>query len=275
MATMHPIALITGASSGIGEALAHVFAARGHDVVLASRNEARLNAVADNIAATRQSRPLVLPTDLNRMDAGARLGHELITRGLEPAFVVNNAGFGLRGRADQIDRAEQLTMVDVNVRALTDLSLRWVDSLRRHGGGLLNVASVAGFYPGPRMAVYFATKAYVVSFTQALHQELGPLGVRVTALCPGPVPTGFQERAGIDESHAPKTFTVPAETVALEGYEGLMAGKRLVVPGMPNRMAALLSGILPKKLLLRVVNDRNRRRRRVEEASWPRPQKNR
>ena len=112
-------------------------------------------------------------------------------------IVVNNAGFGLHGQAAELDRAEQLAMLDLNVRALTDLSLRWIDGIVKHKGGILNVASVAGFLPGPGMAVYYASKSYVLSFTEALARELAPQGVRVTALCPGPVQTEFQKRAGI------------------------------------------------------------------------------
>jgi uncharacterized protein len=268
-----PVALITGASSGIGEALAHVFAAHGHQLVLVARNETMLKRVADSIAAGGKSRPAVVSADLSRMDAGARLGHELATRGLEPAFVVNNAGFGLGGQAETLDRAEQLSMIDLNVRTLTDFSLRWIDSARRHGGGILNVASVAGFFPGPGMAVYYATKAYVVSFTQALHHELAGSGVRVTALCPPYVPTNFQARAGIDGSTAPKAFTEDAQTVAREGYEGLMAGKRLVMPGTPNKLAVWVSGMAPAALVLRAIGRHNMRRKPGANPSWPRPGK--
>ena len=133
----------------------------------------------------------------------AMIADELRTRGLEPNFVVNNAGFGLVGAAAELDRAEQLAMIDLNARALTDLSLRFIDSLARHRGGILNVASVASFLPGPGLAVYYATKAYVLSFSEALHHELKPKGMRVTALCPGPVATEFQTRAGMPEGLFP------------------------------------------------------------------------
>ena len=120
-----------------------------------------------------------------------RIAKELATRSLEPAIVVNNAGFGLRGEAAVLDRREQLEIIDLNVRSLTDLSLRFVASLRRHDGGVVNVASTAASFPGPRMAVYFASKAYVLSLSEALHRELSPHGVKVTCVCPGPVPTEF------------------------------------------------------------------------------------
>ena len=269
MTKLHPIALITGGSSGIGEALAHLFAGQGHDVVLASRNEAMLNTVADAIATTGRQRPLVLPIDLARSDSGVALGHELATRGLEPAFVVNNAGFGLGGQAESLDRGEQLAMIDLNVRALTDLSLRWTESIRRHGGGILNVASVAGFFPGPGMAVYFATKAYVLSFTEALHHELARTGIRVTALCPGPVQTRFLERAGLGEARLPQAFNVSAEAVALAGFNGLMAGKRVVVPGTANRLATFMAGLVPHRVTLASISAKNNGRLRKDQMPSP------
>ena len=157
------------------------------------------------------------------------------------AIVVNNAGFGLHGAAAELDRAEQLAMIDLNVRALTDLSLRWIDGIARHKGGILNVASVAGFLPGPGMAVYYASKAYVLSFTEALSRELEPLGVRVTALCPGPVPTEFQARAGVDRTAAVRACSAQtAEQVAEAGYDGFMAGKPAGGAGLRQQDRELL-----------------------------------
>jgi short-subunit dehydrogenase len=174
--------------------------------------------------------------------------------GLEPQYVVNNAGFGLLGPAASLDRAEQLAMIDLNVRVLTDLSLRFVESLKQQRGGILNVASVAAFMPGPGMALYFATKAYVLSFGEALHHELKPLGVRVTTLCPGPVETEFQARAGMTERQFPRMLFRSAERVAQEGYDGLMRGRRVVVPGTDNKVAALLPRLVPRRLLLSAVH---------------------
>ena len=196
MSGLKPVTLITGASAGIGAALADEFADRGHDLVLVARREPPLGALADAIEKRGHSRPHVLAIDLALPDAGSRLGATLREAGLEPQFVVNNAGFGLLGPAAALDRAEQLSMIDLNVRVLTELSLRFTDSLERHRGGILNVASIAGFMPGPGMAVYHATKAYVLSFSEALHRELAPRGVRVTALCPGPVERSEERRVG-------------------------------------------------------------------------------
>ena len=175
--------------------------------------------------------------------------------------MVNNAGFGLVGLAAELDISEQREMIDVNVSALTDLSLRFTASLERHKGGILNVASVAGFMPGPRSAVYYATKAYVLSFTEALHQELKPRGIRVTALCPGPVPTEFQARAGVPGASGPGSLTLSAEQVAKQGYRGFMQGHRIVVPGSGNRLVTVLSRLVPRRYLLDVMDRRQMRRK--------------
>jgi short-subunit dehydrogenase len=256
MSPMQPVCLITGASAGIGAALAWQFAEAGHALVLTARREAQLAALADEIAAAGHARPLVIAADLATPAGPARLAAALAERGLEPAIVVNNAGFGLLGEAAEVDRARQLAMIDLNVRALTDLTLRWLDSVRRHRGGILNVASVAGFLPGHGMAVYHATKAYVISFTEALHAELKSEGVRVCALCPGPVETEFFGRAGMPHDYFPDYMTRSAERVAREGYEGFMAGHRVVVPGKPNRIMTLLPRLLPRALMLALTERR-------------------
>jgi len=270
MPLFKPVTVITGASSGIGAALARVFAEHGHEVALVARREAQLAALADEIAATGRSRPRVVPVDLARADAPSRISHELISHGLEPAIVVNNAGFGLLGVATELDRAEQLAMIDLNARTLTDLSLRWIDSVTRHRGGILNVASLAGFIPGgPNMAVYFATKAYALSFSEALHSELKPKGVRVTVLAPGPVPTEFQGRAGI-RPRKRDLLTVSPERAAREGYAGFARGRRVVVPGLGNKFVAFLPRIMPRSLILSVIHASQSRRAKPKEAGWPR-----
>jgi short-subunit dehydrogenase len=270
MSTFRPIALVTGASSGIGAELARVFAQHGHEVVMVARNEAQLSTLADGIGAAGHPRPHVLALDLGRLDAGARVGHELAARGMEPAFVVNNAGFGLAGAAAELDRDEQLAMVDLNVRSLTELSLRWLESLIRHHGGLLNVASVAGFFPGPTMAVYYASKAYVLSFTEALSRELEPKGVRVTALCPGPVATAFQQRAGLASNETPPLLGQSAAKVARDGYAGLMAGRRVVIPGIGNKLVAAVPRLMPRGTMLKLVHAHQRGRRKAASGpQWP------
>jgi uncharacterized protein len=250
---MKPVALITGASSGIGVELARVFAAHGHELVLVARREDRLSALADAIAASGFSRPSVLALDLGGRAAVAALAAELSARGLEPAAVVNNAGFGLSGDAAKLSRDEQLAMIDLNVRALTELSLAFVDSLERHRGGILNVASVAAFLPGPGMAVYYASKAYVLSFSEALHRELAGRGIRVTALCPGPVETEFQMRSGMQLPAAAKIVELAAARVAQIGYDGFMRGERVVIAGAANKIAVALMRFIPHALLMHAV----------------------
>jgi uncharacterized protein len=261
--TTRRVVVVTGASAGIGAALARVFAEHGHDLVLIARRESKLDALAAEIAAQGRARPLVLAIDLAQPDAGARIKAELAAHGLEPEYIVNNAGFGLVGEAAQLDHAEQLAMIDLNIRSLTELSLAFADTLARLRGGLLNVASVAGFIPGPGMAVYYASKAYVLSFSEALHHELARRGVRVTVLCPGPVPTEFQARAGIPRIPFPRTgmprvvgsnaLTCTAEEVAEAGYEGLMRGRRVVVPGLANKAVTTVARLLPRRFVLEAV----------------------
>lgn len=261
MSTLRPVAVITGASAGIGVALARVFSRHGHELTLVARRQDRLQALADEIAATGARRPIVITCDLAKSGAARQIGEALASEGAEPQFVVNNAGFGLVGLATARDRDEQLQMIDLNVRVLTELSLAFVDSLARHRGGLLNVGSMAGFLPGPGMAVYYATKAYVLSFTEALHSELKPRGIRVAVLCPGPVPTEFAARAGIsDRRMAPGPLTRTADYVAEAGYRGLMDGHRTIVPGFTNNLATMLIRIVPRRLLLKVVESRQSRR---------------
>ncbi len=254
------VTLVTGASSGIGADLARIFAANGHRVALVARRAERLDALAAAIVAAGGAPPLVIPCDLTRPDAGDIIANTLDAAGAEIDILVNNAGFGLFGQARALDRAQQLDMIAVNIRALTDLSLRFTDSLIRHRGGLLNVASIAAFLPGPGMAVYYASKAYVLSFSDALHNELGRHGVRVTALCPGPVATEFQSRAGFTAGMDSAVLNVSAKDVALAGYRGLMRGKRVVLPGLGIRAIPFLLRFAPRGFVLMMVGLIQRKR---------------
>lgn len=260
MSARRPVTLITGASAGIGVALAWTFARHGHGLMLVARREQNLLQLADEIAAQGLTRPLCLAADLSRSDAPAQIAEAMARHAVEPDHVVNNAGFGLLGLAGALDRAEQAAMVDVNVRALTDLSLAFVDTLERRRGGILNVASVAAYLPGPGMAVYYATKAYVLSFSEALHWELRPRGIRVTALCPGPVPTEFQARAGFSKDTGTDLLTQSAERVAEIGYRSLQRGERVAVPGIGNWTITAVARLLPRRLLLGAVGRYNRGR---------------
>jgi short-subunit dehydrogenase len=266
MSSLRPVTVITGASAGIGVALARVFARNGHALALVARRDDRLRQLADEIAATGAQKPIVIVTDLAQAGAAQTIGAALTAQGFEPQYMVNNAGFGLVGAAASLDRAEQLSMIDLNVRALTELSLAFIGSLERHRGGILNVGSMAGFLPGPGMAAYYATKAYVLSFSESLHAELKPRGVRVTVLCPGPVPTEFAARAGVSGNLAPAIISLSPERVAEAGYRGLMQGRPVVVPGLLNKVIIALIRLMPRGLLLGLVGARQSRRRPAQQA---------
>jgi hypothetical protein len=245
--------LVTGASEGIGAELARVFAARGHEVVLVARRGDRLETLSAEIAASGAAKPLVVALDLCAAGAADALEQALREAGLTVEILVNNAGFGLIGPAIELDRAEQLAMVDLNVRALTELTLRFQKDIVAARGAILNVASIAAFMPGPNFAIYYATKAYVRSFSEALAQEMAPLGVKVSCLCPGPVETGFQARAGFGFDGAMssmKPAVVSAAEVARQGYEGLMAGRRVVVPGLVNKIMLAGARLTPRAVLM-------------------------
>jgi Short-chain dehydrogenases of various substrate specificities len=247
------VTLITGASAGIGTELARVFASNGHRVVLVARRADRLSTLANEIVASGGAAPIIIPCDLEQPDAGDKIAAALAAEGVEVDFVVNNAGFGLFGEAIELDRAGQLGIIAVNIRTMTDLSLRFADGLIRNRGGILNVGSIAGFLPGPGMAVYYASKAYVLSFTEALRRELAPRGVRVTTLCPGPVPSEFQARAGFVPGFDSAVLNVCASDVARAGYRGLMANKRTVLPGFGIKMVPFLLRLFPRGFILAAV----------------------
>ena len=247
------VTLITGASAGIGTELARVFASNGHRVVLVARRADRLSTLAKEIVASGGAAPIMIPCDLEQPDAGDKIAAALAAEGAEVEFVVNNAGFGLFGEAIELDRAGQLGIIAVNIRTMTDLSLRFADGLIRNRGGILNVGSIAGFLPGPGMAVYYASKAYVLSFSEALRRELAPRGVRVTTLCPGPVPSEFQARAGFVPGFDSAVLNVCASDVAQAGYRGLMANKRTVLPGFGIKMVPFLLRLFPRGFILAAV----------------------
>jgi short-subunit dehydrogenase len=259
------VTLITGASAGIGTELARVFAAHGHRLALAARRVDRLDALANEISAKYGDKgganPIVIPCDLEAEDAGDKIAAALTAEGVEVDHLVNNAGFGVFGEAIERDRAEQLGIIDVNVRALTDLSLRFADQVVKNKGGILNVGSVAGFLPGPGMAVYYASKAYVISFTEALRAELAHRGVRVTVLCPGPVPSEFQARAGFAPGFDSAILNVSSADVAAAAYRGLMANKRAVLPGLGIKIVPFLLRFFPRGFILGAVGRFQMRKR--------------
>jgi uncharacterized protein len=252
-----PTALITGASSGIGAALARELAADGHEVVLAARRAEPMEKLAAELAV----KATVLTADLARAGAAAGLVRELEIRGLAIEVLINNAGLGAAGRLDQIEARRVEEMVEVNVVALTELTrLLLPPMIARRRGRILLVASTAAFQPGPRMAVYYATKAYVLSFGEALAYELRDTGVTVTTLCPGATTTGFAEVAGIGSTPLFKRRQMKpmsSAEVAKIGYAGLKAGKRVVIPGWLNRFGAFGARRLPRSTVLAMVERMN------------------
>lgn len=254
MSETNKTTIVTGASEGIGAELARVFAAKGHRVTLVARRRDRLEALAQEIAAAGAAHPpLVVELDLTAEGAFDALDEALAQARVVPEILVNNAGFGLIGRVAELDATEQLAMIDLNIRALTALTLRFLPRIIAARGAILNVASIASFMPGPGFAIYYASKAYVRSFSEALAEELRGKGVRVTALCPGPVRTGFQARAGFGftgEMSVMKPALLPAEEVARQGYDALLTGRRVVVPGLVNKIIVLISRAAPRAVLL-------------------------
>jgi short-subunit dehydrogenase len=247
---MTAITVITGASGGIGADLARVFARNGHKMLLIARNGPALNTLADELTAQGAPRPLVLPLDLAVPGAAQRVVATLRQADATAGILVNNAGFGLAGTVAGLDATEQLGIVDLNMRVLTELTLLLLPDLIAAKGRLLNVASTAAYFPGPGMAVYYASKAYVLSLSEAMHQELRKDGVSVTVLCPGTTATGFFDRAKVDANMLKALRPMSSMTVAEAGYAGLMAGRRVAIPGMMNKISALVSGVVPHILFM-------------------------
>ena len=246
--------LITGGSSGIGSELAKLFAQDGYGLVLTARDHDALRARARELEAREHVPVRIIAQDLARASAPEEIVRELREANVSIEILVNNAGFTTYGPFAQTDLTAQLGMLQVNIVALTQLTgLLIGDMVRRRRGAILNVASTAAFQPGPLMAVYYATKAYVLSFSEALTDELRGSGVRVSALCPGPTQTKFQQRAGIQRIRLMNRGVMEAAEVARAGYRGLWQGRPVVIPGFRNRATALAVRVVPRNLVVRVV----------------------
>lgn len=246
-------AVITGASSGIGAELARVMAAKGYSLVLTARRHERLEALAEEIRTAHQVEVETMALDLEDREAPQDLAEMLRDRGIRVHTLVNNAGFGLRGNFATLPIERQLAMIDLNVRTLTALTrLVLPDMLERGRGGILNVASTAAFQPGPYMAVYYATKAFVLSLSEALHEEAKGRGVTVTALCPGSTESEFSATADVEYSRSLRPSIMSAAEVARIGVEGYEAGKAIVVPGGANRLGTLGAKFLPRRIVRKI-----------------------
>jgi uncharacterized protein len=250
-------ALVTGASMGIGVDLAECFAKDGYDLILTARSEAALKDVAARLAGKYKIKAATIALDLGQHGAGRKLADEIASRGLSVDVLVNNAGYGTAGAFDGSDEANQLGMIDLNVRALVELThIYWPQMLVKKRGGVLNVASTAAFQPGPLMAVYYASKAFVLSFSEALWKEAEKTGVHVSCLCPGPTVSQFRERAGTGKTKLSRVGTPMATMkVAKLGYRGFRTNQRVVVTGARNKLLAGLSPFLPRKTLLATVHN--------------------
>lgn len=242
-------ALVTGASAGIGRALAERFAAGGHDVVLVARREERLRELAAAVERDHGVAATVVPMDLADRGAAADLHAAVTDRGLAVTTLVNNVGVGTYGQFAETPVDDLLDELQLNVVLVTHLARLFLPEMAIRGRGrVLNVASAAAFQPGPLMAVYYASKAYVLSLSEALAEEHRGSGVTVTALCPGPVETEFQDRAGMGHARLASGALADAATVAEAGYRGAMAGKAVVVPGWRFKLLAVAAKLAPRWL---------------------------
>jgi short-subunit dehydrogenase len=257
-ASIRPVAIITGASDGIGAELARVFSRNGHEVMLVARRRDKLEDLANYIESSCGKRPIVVALDLSGPEAIEELSINIAQAGVTVKYLVNNAGFGIFGCVTQLSPDEQLAMLDLNTRALTALTLRFLPEIILLRGGIMNVASTAAFIPVPGGAVYAATKAYVASFSEALSEELRSSGVKVSCLCPGPVATGFQARAGIKmPDKMPGLLSV--DEVARQGYKGLMTSKLIVIPGFANKLMSFIAGVMPRRMSLPAIAANNKK----------------
>ena len=246
---MKAVTLITGASSGLGVEFARQLSKRGQKLVLVARRKDRLDALATELGNAR-----AVAIDLSRPGAVRTLLDDLRNADEQVEILINNAGFGLRGRFVELDPLREREMIDLNIGTLTDLCRAIAPQMvERKSGAILNVASTAAFQPGPNMAVYFATKAYVLSFTEALHEELKPHGVKVSALCPGPTRTEFGEVAGIKALGQFDRLAMGPEPVVRAGLEGLESNEAVVIPGATNKIGAWSTRLAPRSVVRRIA----------------------
>lgn len=244
-----PVALVTGASAGLGSEFARQLSAKGYRLVLVARRKDRLDALAAELGHAR-----AVASDLSAPGAAAALMADLTAHGETVSLLVNNAGFGLAGRAATLDPARQRQMIDVNCGALVDLALAVLpDMLAKKRGAILNVASTGAFQPGPGFAVYFATKAFVLSFSEALHEEVRREGISVSALCPGPTATEFSAVAGFAGNRGFESLSADPEGVVRAGIEGLSEDRAVVVPGLLNKAGAQGHRFLPRSWLRKIT----------------------
>jgi short-subunit dehydrogenase len=252
---MSKTVLITGVSGGIGKELADRFAKDRYDLVLVARSEGKLLELSKEYRKKYGVKATVIAKDVASPGVPEEIAAELKEKGIVVDYLVNNAGFGLYGEFLESNLEQEMNMIDVNIKALTIMTKLFLpDMVKRRQGGVLNVASLVAFFPGPMMSVYYASKAFVLSFTEALENELSGTGVTVTALCPGLTSTGFVDRSGMGASKLTQGGGImEAGQVAEEAYRGFLRGKTLIMPGARNRFLAFLPRLLPRKLITRII----------------------
>jgi short-subunit dehydrogenase len=259
--------LITGASSGIGLELARCFAADGSRLVLVARTRAALETLAEELRQKNKIETIILPADLSLPEAPKQIFDELAAQKVSVDVLVNNAGFGLHGRFAELPLQRQLEIIRVNVNALTELTgLFLPEMLQRRAGGILNVGSIAGFVPGPNLAVYYATKAFVQSFSEALSEELDGSGVSVTVLCPGPTETNFSTVARGQKVRTIKREKMSAAAVARVGYNAFRCQKVISVPGLQNKALITLTRLFPRSAVRRIIKNYNTTKEDVQKS---------
>jgi short-subunit dehydrogenase len=250
--------LITGASSGLGMELAKLFAADGSDLVLVARREERLIELADELKSEHGIEVHVLPKDLSKKTAPKEIFSHLNKENIEIDVVVNNAGFGNKGQIADLDTDLQLDMIQVNLVALTHLTRLFITGIIERGyGGILNVGSLAGFQPGPNLAVYYATKAYVLSFTEALAEEISNPNIKISCLAPGPVKTEFGEKSDLEDSLLFKMSLMEMAPVVKAGYEGFRKGQTIIIPGLKQQIVPFLNRFTPRLLVRKIAKKLN------------------
>ena len=246
---MKKVALVTGASAGLGVEFARQLSKRGHRLVLAARRKERLEELAKELGNAR-----AVAIDLSKKDSAAKLMADVEANGETVDLLVNNAGFGLIGRFAELDAKREREMIDLNVGALTDLCRAVAPAMvRRKSGAILNVASTAAFQPGPKMAVYFATKAFVLSLSEAIHEELKPHGIKVSCLCPGPTRTEFGDVAGFGGNGVFDRVAMTAAEVVETGLKGLDSNQAVVVSGWMNKVTAASTRFAPRSVVRKIA----------------------
>lgn len=248
--------LITGASGGIGKELAVHFARDGYQLVLIARDGMKLEHLKKELKQDYQAKVLVIVKDISDQESVKEVYEFLQKNNVQVDYLVNNAGFGLYGEFADTNLDDELNMIDLNIKSITHLTKLFLPGMiANNEGGVLNIASTAAFQPGPLMAVYYATKAYVLSFTEALANELKDTNIKVTALCPGPTETGFSNRANLQESKLFKSGVMDVKEVASIGYKGFHSGKTVVIPGTKNKLLAHSVRFMPRKVITAVVRN--------------------